>query len=100
MEKRERDVEAWLRRQIENLGGKAMKFISPGNNGVPDRIVILPGGRIWFIELKKEGGRPSGIQKWQAEQLRKLGCNVATIAGMEQARTWIKEVMPHEVHTT
>lgn len=63
MEKRERDVEAWLRRQIENLGGKAMKFISPGNNGVPDRIVILPAGRIWFIELKKEGGRPSGIQK-------------------------------------
>lgn len=100
MEKRERDVEAWLRRQIERLGGKAMKFVSPGNNGVPDRIAILPGGKVWFIELKKRGEKQSELQKWQAEQLRKLGCNVATVAGMEQAQAWIEEVMLHEVHTT
>lgn len=93
MKKRERDVEAWLRKQIEKLGGKALKFSSPGNNGVPDRIAILPGGRIWFIELKKDGKEPSKLQKWQAEQLRRLGCNVVTIIGMEQARAWIEEVV-------
>ena len=92
MQKRERDVEAWLRKQVEKLGGKAMKFVSPGNKGVPDRIAILPGGQVWFIELKKDGEEPSELQKWQAEQLRKLGCNVATVIGMEQARKWVEEV--------
>ena len=42
---REREIEKWLREQIKNLGGKALKFTSPGNDGVPDRIVFLPGGR-------------------------------------------------------
>ena len=41
---REREIEEWLREQIKNLGGKALKFTSPGNDGVPDRIVFLPGG--------------------------------------------------------
>ena len=55
MEKRERDIEKWLREKIQQLGGVAMKFTSPGNDGVPDRIAILPGGQVWFKELKKEG---------------------------------------------
>lgn len=92
MQKRERDVEAWLRKQVEKLGGKAMKFVSPGNNGVPDRIAILPGGQVWFIELKKKGEEPTELQKWQHKQLRKLGCNVAVVAGREQAEAWVKEV--------
>ena len=69
-----------------------MKFTSPGNDGVPDRIAILPGGQVWFIELKVSGEEPSTIQCWQIERLQKLGCSVAVIAGMEQARSWIREV--------
>lgn len=93
MEKRERDIEKWLRDKIRQMGGIAMKFTSPGNDGVPDRIAILPGGRVWFIELKKDGEAPTKIQEWQIERLRKLGCNVAVIAGMKEARAWIWEVI-------
>lgn len=93
MEKRERDIEKWLREKIQQLGGVAMKFNSPGNDGVPDRIAILPGGQVWFIELKKDGEVPTKIQEWQIERLRKLGCNVAVIAGMKEARAWIWEVI-------
>ena len=93
MEKRERDIEKWLREKIQQRGGIAMKFTSPGNDGVPDRIAILPGGQVWFIELKKDGEVPTKIQEWQIERLRKLGCNVAVIAGMKEARAWIWEVI-------
>lgn len=93
MEKRERDIESGLRRQVEKMGGKFMKFTSPGNDGVPDRIAILPDGRVWFVELKREGEKPTAVQNWQLEQLRKLGCNVAVIAGMKEARAWIREVI-------
>ena len=58
MEKRERDIESWLRDKIQQMGGVAMKFTSPGNDGVPDRIAILPGGQVWFIELKTTGEKP------------------------------------------
>lgn len=93
MEKRERDIESWLLKKIKKLGGKFVKFTSPGNSGVPDRIAILPGGRVWFIELKKDGEEPSEVQKWQMRQLRKLGCNVTLITGMDEARAWIREVL-------
>ena len=93
MEKRERDIESSLRRQVEKMGGKFMKFTSPGNDGVPDRIAILPGGRVWFVELKREGEKPTAVQKWQLEQLRKMGCNVALIIGKQEARAWIREVI-------
>lgn len=93
MEKRERDIEKWLREKIQQLGGKFMKFTSPGNDGVPDRIAILPGGQVWFIELKKDGEVPKKIQEWQLEQLRKMGCNVALITGKQEARAWIREVI-------
>lgn len=85
---RERDIENGLRRQVKRKGGKFMKFTSPGNDGVPDRIAVLPGGRVWFIELKREGEKPTAVQKWQMEQLRALGCNVALITGKREAIDW------------
>lgn len=103
MEKRERDIESGLRRSVERMGGKFMKFTSPGNDGVPDRIAVLPGGRVWFVELKREGEKPTAIQKWQMEQLRKLGCNVALITGKQEAIDWCvargfdREQLEHEV---
>lgn len=102
MEKRERDIESGLRKQVERMGGKFMKFTSPGNDGVPDRITILPGGRVWFVELKREGEKPTAVQKWQLEQLRKMGCNVALITGKQEAIDWCmarwadKEHLEHE----
>jgi len=55
---RERDIEAYLRDQIKRLGGIAYKFVSPGNAGVPDRLVLLPGAGVVFVELKAPGKNP------------------------------------------
>lgn len=89
---RERDIEAKLRQAIEKDGGLFFKFVSPGNDGVPDRIAILPDGQIWFIELKTESGRLTPIQVWQQDRLRQLGCQVRTIRGMDEAAAFIEEV--------
>ena len=89
---RDRDIEKWLRRQVESLGGLAFKFTSPGNDGVPDRLAVLPGGTIYFIELKTDRGRLSPIQVWQQDRLRQLGVNVAVIRGMDEAVEFIEEV--------
>lgn len=89
---RERDIEKWLRHQVESLGGLAFKFTSPGNDGVPDRQVILPGGLIYFVELKTDRGRLAPIQVWQQDRLDALGCQVRTIRGMDEAAEFIEEV--------
>ena len=89
---RERDIEKWLRHQIESMGGLAFKFTSPGNDGVPDRLAVLPGGTIYFIELKTDRGRLSPLQVWQRDRLRQLGVNVAVIKGMDEAAEFIEEV--------
>lgn len=89
---RERDIEQWLRRQIESMGGQAFKFTSPGNDGVPDRLAILPGGLIYFIELKTNRGRLTRLQVWQQNRLTALGCRVRTIKGKAEAEALIEEV--------
>ena len=62
---REKDIEKYLRDRIREIGGKAYKFVSPGNNGVPDRLVCLPGGRVVFVELKAPGQGPRPVQVHQ-----------------------------------
>nr|WP_319488494.1 VRR-NUC domain-containing protein [uncultured Caproiciproducens sp.] len=76
---RESTIEAYLRDQVKAIGGKAYKFISPGNNGVPDRLVCLPGGRVIFVELKAPGKKPTALQLQQQAKLRTLGFRVWVI---------------------
>ncbi len=102
---KESEIERWLVNQIKDLGGIADKFVSPGNPGVPDRIIVMPSGRIIFAELKTEIGRLSGIQKWQRQRYQKLGVDYRVVKGMKAARELVKElkeqeVMPDEVHPT
>ena len=59
---KESEIEGRLRDGVKRLGGKAFKFVSPGNAGVPDRLVVLPGGKIIFAELKTDTGKVSTIQ--------------------------------------
>lgn len=92
---RERDIEKWMREKIEQLGGQFMKWVSPGNDGVPDRIAILPGGGVYFIELKTDQGHSTRIQEWQQQRLRRLGCNVREVRGMTEALQFIEEVSRH-----
>lgn len=76
---RERDIERYLTQCVKDIGGKAYKFTSPGNNGVPDRIVILPRGQISFIELKAPNQKPKPLQMAQMKKLKDLGCDVRII---------------------
>lgn len=86
----ERDIEKKLRKGIAELGGVAYKFVSPGNDGVPDRIVILPGGRIIFVELKTETGRLSGRQNVQLERLNGLGCETIVLYGLIDVNLFLR----------
>ena len=73
---REKEVEKYLVKKVKEIGGKAFKFVSPGNAGVPDRMVCLPGGRIFFVELKAPGGKTTALQDLQIKKLYDLGFNV------------------------
>lgn len=82
----ERHVETALAQSVRLVGGWAPKWVSPGNDGVPDRIVLLPGGRIRFVELKAPGKKPTPLQAKIHEQLRALGFEVDVIDSVEAAR--------------
>jgi len=89
---RESTIEARLVRMVRAKGGLCYKFVSPGNPGVPDRIVITPGGRTIYVELKTPVGRLARIQKWQQEELRKRQAEVRTLWSVEQVNEFVKEV--------
>lgn len=69
---REKEIETYLVNRVKAMGGRAYKFVSPGNNGVPDRIVILPD-KLFFVELKAPGEEPRPLQIGQINKLRDLG---------------------------
>lgn len=81
---RERAIEEKLRVESQKRGGLSMKFVSPGLVGVPDRIVVLPQGRLGFVELKAPGEKPRKIQLRRMEQLRKLGFLVYVLDDKEK----------------
>lgn len=73
---REKVIEDYLRLQVKQMGGRAYKFVSPGNAGVPDRLVALPGGIVFFVELKAPGGKTTKLQDRKIDELVQLGCPV------------------------
>jgi len=89
---RESALEQRLVREVKRIGGRAPKWVSPGNRGVPDRIVILPGGRTAFVEMKAPGKQLSPLQEKWARALRKLGHKVYKIDSDEDIERFISEV--------
>ncbi|MEY8524553.1 VRR-NUC domain-containing protein [Lachnospiraceae bacterium 38-10] len=81
---------------VREAGGKAYKFVSPGNAGVPDRIVVLPGGKVGFVELKRPGEEPRKLQRLRLEELRKLGCHAAVVDSAEDAAAFVSQVRRQE----
>ena len=70
----EKEIEAKLVKIVKNRGGLCLKWVCPGWAGVPDRIVLLPGGKVIFVELKRpSGGVVSSRQRWWAHKLALLG---------------------------
>lgn len=72
----ERDVEAYLVEKVRMAGGIAFKFTSPARRAVPDRLVLLPGGRVVFVECKRPGEKPTPAQSREHERIRALGFDV------------------------
>jgi len=84
----EKDIEQHLDWLIQRNGGKTYKFKSPSQRGVADRIVCLPNGETWFIELKKPGGRLSKLQGLFADDMRHLNQKYVCLWTKEQVDEW------------
>lgn len=86
---RESVIEKHLTDRIKDLGGLAPKFKSPQRKNVPDRIVLMPGASIEFVELKATGEEPNDGQLREHERLRALGFTVLVIDSKEEIdRRW------------
>ncbi len=98
----EKIIEQKLVKAVKNKGGLAPKFVAIGIDGMPDRLALMPGGRIAFVEVKAEGKKLRPLQLRRKRQLEKLGFLHFTLDDERQIDEIIKrlEVMPHEVHTT
>ena len=81
---REKSIESKLTAEVRRLGGLAPKFVSPGLDGVPDRLILLPGGKVAFAELKAPGKTLRPLQTVRKRQLEALGFRVFVIDSIEQ----------------
>lgn len=88
----EREVEQALVHEVRKAGGIAPKFTSPGNAGMPDRLIILPGGKFSFVELKRPGQKPRPLQVRQMDRLTQLGCMVRILDHPDQIQDLINEI--------
>ena len=91
----EKEIEKQLVVETKRMKGLALKFTSPGFVGVPDRLVLLPKGKLAFVEVKREGEKPRPIQISRHKLLRKLGFKVYVLDSKKQ----IKEIL-NEIYTS
>lgn len=88
---KEKIIEKYLVQRVKDLGGRAYKFTSPAHRGVADRVVCLPNGQTWFIELKAPDGRLSELQKIFASDMALMNQKYACLWSKEQIDGWINE---------
>jgi len=88
----ERRLERRFKNEVEKRGGRALKFITPGMRGVPDRIVLLPRARAVFVELKAPGKKPTPLQAKRAAELWELGFSVYCLDSIPAINRFIAEV--------
>lgn len=89
---REREIERKLVSAVKSRGGICPKFVSPGFDGMPDRVVLLPNGKFGFVEVKRPGEQPRPLQKARHRILKKLGFLVFVLDGEEQIGGMIDEI--------
>jgi VRR-NUC domain. len=81
---REKTIERKLAVTVKKMGGICPKFVSPGLDGMPDRLVLLPGGRLAFVEVKAPGKKPQPLQMVRHEMLKRLGFAVYVLDDVEK----------------
>lgn len=89
---REKDIEKSLKDEVKKRGGIAPKWVSPGMAGVPDRLILLPKGKIAFAETKAPGEKPRQLQKAVMRKLGRLGFKVYVIDGTESIEGVLDEI--------
>jgi len=88
---KESTIEKHLVAQVKALGGMAYKFTSPAHRGVADRVVCLPDGQTWFVELKAPGGRLSELQKIFAEDMARMNQRYVCLWSKEHVEEWLND---------
>ena len=89
---REKTIEQKLVTATKAKGGIALKLTSPSMNGLPDRMILLPNGKIAFVELKAPGKKPRPLQAARHEMLRRLGFKVYVVDGIERIGSVLDEI--------
>ena len=88
----EKQIEAYLVKKVKDLGGVAYKFTSPAHRGVADRVVCLPDGQTWFVELKTAGGRLSPLQKIFQSEMARMNQKYACLWSRDHVDQWLEEI--------
>ncbi len=89
---KEKITERKLVQKVKSMGGIALKLISPGFDGVPDRLVLLPCGKIAFVEVKAKGQKPRPLQETRHRQLKQLGFRVYILDDERQIKPILAEI--------
>ena len=89
---REKVIEQKLVAEVKKAGGICPKWVAPGFDGVPDRIVMFPGGKLAFVEVKAPGEKPRPLQRARHELLRRLGFKVFVLDNVEKIGGMIDEI--------
>lgn len=89
---REKTIEQKFRAAVKAVGGLALKFTSPSFDGVPDRLALLPGGKMAFVEVKAPGEKPRPLQLARHRLLRRLGFKVYVLDDESQIGGMIDEI--------
>lgn len=88
----EKQIESKLVNAVKNEGGLCLKFVSPSMDGIPDRIVLLPNGRIAFVETKRKGEKMRPLQNLRKRQFTKLGFKVYCLDDEKEIERLINEI--------
>ncbi len=97
----EKENEKALVKEVKKMGGLCLKFNSLSMTGIPDRIVLLNGGRLAFVELKRKGKKPRPLQLKRIKDLKNLGFKCFIIDDLAGVKTFTDEMRgeSHEIHS-
>lgn len=92
------NIEQYLIKEVKKLGGRIYKFVSPGNNGVPDRLILFPYGPVYFVECKRpKGGRVSKLQLAVSRQFAAVGHTVHFVSTYKEVDEFINYITSQNI---